>query len=120
MTQAAPRSSSFICFGRSDLEQSITARFEKIVTLYPDRPAVKGRTTELTYSELNRSANRVASTLLDRCGPAAGGVGLLVQEECKAVVAILGVLKAREFYVPLDARFPRDRLRSIVEDCELR
>ena len=41
------------------------------------------------------------------------------REESQAIAAILGVLKAGRFYVPLDRTFPPDRLRSIINDCQL-
>ena len=44
---------------------------------------------------------------------------MLVQGESQAIAAILGVLKAGRFYVPLDRTFPPDRLRSIINDCQL-
>ena len=119
MSQVAPRSSSFIGFERSELERSLVARFEEIVALYPDRLAVKCKTAELSYCELNETANRIAGTLLNRYGRTEEAVGVLVQEESQAIAAILGVLKAGRFYVPLDRTFPPDRLRSIINDCQL-
>jgi amino acid adenylation domain-containing protein len=118
--QSLRLSPSWVRLERAELDQSIAARFEHIAALHPRRPAVKGQTTELNYDELNRSANRIAHTLLNRRQRAGGAVGLLIQDECQAIAAILGVLKAGEFYVPLDRAYPRERLRSIARDCEIR
>ena len=97
----------------------VVARFKEIVSLYPDRLAVKCKTAKLWYCELNQTANRIAGTLLNRYGRTEEAVGVLVQEESPAIAAILGVLKAGRFYVPLDRTFPSDRLRSIINDCQL-
>ena len=47
-------------------------------------------------------------------------VGLIVEDECLAVAAILGALKAGKFYVPLDRSLPFARLSSLVDDCGIR
>src|SRR5262249_49741181 len=115
-----PKAESFLRYDRSELDQSIPNRFEKIVALYPDRLAVKAGSRQLTYDELNRSANRVAHALLKQCGEVQEGVGLLVEDECQAVVAILGVLKSGHFYVPLDPSFPSERLSALLNDGQIR
>ena len=67
------------------------------------------KTAELSYCELNQTENRIANTLLNRSGRTEEAVGVLVQEESQAIAAILGVLKAGRFYVPLDRASPPNR-----------
>ena len=43
-------------------------------------------------------------------------VGLLLQRSLELVIAMLGVLKAGMTYLPLDAAYPAERLRFMVED----
>ena len=64
-------SGKFVEFPQEDVDGSIPERFEKIVRLYADRPALKTKEREFTYEELNRQANRLAHHLLERRGPAA-------------------------------------------------
>src|SRR5689334_25094825 len=59
---------SFIEFSKEEIEQSIPARFEQIVSRYPDRVAIKTTTHALTYDELNRAANRIATAILANQG----------------------------------------------------
>ena len=106
-------SASFTPYERAELGQSIPDRFEKIVTSCCDRNAVQSGTSIFTYDELNRSANRLAHALLQRSEKIEEPVGLIVEDECLAVAAILGVLKAGKFYVPLDRSFPVAKLSSI-------
>ena len=61
-------SGTFVEFKRDDVEQSIPARFERIVARYPDRLAVQSETQTLTYEELNACANSVADAILNRVG----------------------------------------------------
>ena len=61
-------SGAFVEFPMEDVETSIPARFEKIVRMYPERVAVKTKTQTLSYSELNRAANRLARIILSPAG----------------------------------------------------
>ena len=80
--------------------------------------AVEARDGALTYAELDRAANRIARTLLERNGEAMDPVPLLVRPGLGAIAAILGVLKAGKFYVPLDPAAPPLRLASILHDTD--
>jgi amino acid adenylation domain-containing protein len=72
----------------------------------------------VTYSELNRMANRVASTLVNECGVNAEPVGLLFENGAPLMASILGVLKAGKFFVLLDPVFPPARNAAVLEDSQ--
>ena len=61
-------SGTFVEFAKEEVEQSIPERFEKIVRLYPDRIAIKLGDQTLTYTELNRQANRLARSIVEQQG----------------------------------------------------
>jgi amino acid adenylation domain-containing protein len=107
---------NFVEFTREEIGQSIPERFEKIVRQYPDRLAIKTRNHSLTYRELNRHANRLARRVLDNRGPASEPVPLLMEQDAPVIAAMLGILKAGKFYVPLDPSLPHLRMQSILED----
>ena len=70
-------SGTFIEFQKEWIEQSIPRRFEEAVRRYPDRIAVKTDAHEVTYAELNRSANRIAHAILEKRGDGEEPVALL-------------------------------------------
>jgi len=111
-------SGTFVEFPIEDVETSIPARFEKIVQMYPDRIAVKQNSKIVTYSELNRMANRLACSLINECDGNAQPVGLLFENGISLMVAILGVLKAGKFFVLLDPAFPMVRNVAILNDSQ--
>ncbi len=81
----------------------------------PDAVAVVEGDRSLTYGELNAWANRLARYLRGAgVGPDVA-VGLCVERSVEMVVSLLAVLKAGGVYVPLDAAFPADRLRFMIE-----
>jgi amino acid adenylation domain-containing protein len=102
-------------FSYEDLEQSIPARFEQQARLHPGRIAIEDGESILTYSDLNRLANRIAWAVLAARGPGSEPVALLAGNGVPATAAMLGVLKAGKFYVPLDASQPMARLALILK-----
>ncbi|HXV82218.1 MAG TPA: non-ribosomal peptide synthetase [Candidatus Binatia bacterium] len=101
---------------RADLEQSIVARFEQQVSLHGSRIAIKTSNQAITYSELDRLANRTAGAILSHGKPQDKPIAIFVQDFASAIIAVLGVLKSGHIYVPLNCELPWLRLRSILED----
>jgi len=108
--------SRFARFPRSDVEQSIPGRFERQASMYPDQIAIEDPQTALTYRDLNRLANRIARAVLAVRGEGPEPVALLLGNGVPVVAAMLGVLKAGKFYVPLDASQPTGRMAAILAE----
>jgi len=73
---------------------------------------------QLSYGELNRRANQLASYLRSLgVGPEVL-VGVCVEPSVEMVVGLLGILKAGAAYVPLDPTYPLERLALIIEDIQ--
>ncbi|MDK2594355.1 non-ribosomal peptide synthetase [Pseudoalteromonas obscura] len=85
--------------------------------LSPNAPAVSSQDGALTYDAL---ATKVAclSVVLQDEGLAPGqAVGICMERSVKSTVAMLAVLKAGGFYVPIDAKTPSARINHIIDDC---
>src|SRR5688572_18845108 len=92
-------SGRFVEFKKEEIEQSIPDRFELQVRKYPERIAVKSNKHVLTYDELNGAANRIARAILQTYGATEKPIALLLTNGVPMVVAMIGVLKAGQFYV---------------------
>ena len=117
---AQPMSSSagFVRFGKTELEQSIPERFAQQVTRHGERLAVKFGRDRLTYRQLDDLSNRLARAILGQRGSGSEPVALLVRQGLPLITAILGVLKAGKFYVPLDPSAPGAELRHQIDHCQ--
>jgi amino acid adenylation domain-containing protein len=109
---------TFVEFRREEIEQSIPDRFEQMVRKHGGWLAVKAKDRSLTYHELNQAANRVAQAILRLRGEKPEPVAILLEHGVPMIVAILGVLKAGKFYVPLDSLYPSARIAHILDDSQ--
>jgi amino acid adenylation domain-containing protein len=109
---------TFVPFTRADTEQSIPSRFEQQVRQNPTRLAVKSGHRAWRYDELDHLVNGVAHAVLAQRGERPEPVALLFDHGVLFIAAILGVLKAGKFYVPLDPSYPLARLRYMVQDAQ--
>lgn len=107
-----------ISFDRTEIEQSIVKRFERQVRLHPDRIAVKDAHQSISFTEFNRAANRIAACLLEKRGETSEAVAILFDHGLAAMVAILAVLKAGKYYVPLDPSYPRTTIEHMLKDSQ--
>lgn len=84
----------------------------------PDAPAVEHRAGTLSYAELNRQANGLAHRLIGAGLTPGSGVAFLCDRTPLLPVALLGILKARGYYIPLDPVYPANRINGILADAE--
>ncbi|HEX2093625.1 MAG TPA: amino acid adenylation domain-containing protein, partial [Longimicrobiaceae bacterium] len=90
--------------------------FQRQVERTPEAVAVVFEGEQVTYAELNASANRLAHYLRQRgVGPDLR-VALCLERSPELVVALLATLKAGGAYVPLDPSFPQERLKYMLQD----
>ncbi len=93
--------------------------FEGQVERTPDLVAVQYDGRQLTYQDLNRSANQLAHYLISLGVGPEKLVGICVDRSIEMVVGLLGILKAGGAYVPLDPSYPKERLRFMLDDAQV-
>ncbi|OCQ18849.1 hypothetical protein A7985_22810 [Pseudoalteromonas luteoviolacea] len=91
--------------------------FEQQVAKSPEAIAVECGSQQLSYRALNAQANQFAHYLVEEQGIKPGDlVGLCLERSMAMAISILGILKAGAAYVPLDPKYPQDRLTHILSD----
>ena len=94
--------------------------FEAQVERTPDAVAVMFEGQQLTYQELNQRANQLAH-YLKRLGVGTNlPVGICMERSLQMVVALIGVLKAGRAYLPMDPKYPKDRIAFMLGDSGAR
>jgi len=96
-------------------DATLHALFEQQARRTPMAVALVARDDSLTYRELDRRSTGFARHLRSVGVGSEDIVALCLERSIETVVALLGILKAGAAYLPLDPRFPAERLREAFE-----
>ncbi|MDJ0737831.1 MAG: amino acid adenylation domain-containing protein, partial [Nostocaceae cyanobacterium] len=110
-------------------EQCIQQLFEAQAQTTPDAIAVvfvdaqstasRRVNEQLTYRELNTKANQLAHYLQKLGVKPEVLVGVCVEPGLPMIIALLAIFKAGGAYIPLDPKFPQERLGYMLEDSQI-
>ncbi len=92
--------------------------FEAQASLNPRSIAIEYKGAKLTYEQLNRRANGIASWLNSHGIGRGSLVAVLLPRSPDAIASILGVLKAGAVCVPVDPDYPEGRINHVLADSK--
>ena len=97
---------------------SVVKQFLEQANLHPERTAVLDSQGAITYERMNNLSAYMAEQILERLGgrERRGRIALLLPRTKAFVVAQFAVLRAGCAIVPIDAEYPAERVRAILED----
>ena len=93
-------------------------RFELQVDEKGDDIALVTSDDSLTYEELNDKANRIANSLIKKGVQPRSNILITLPRNSNLIASILGVLKAGCAFIPLDLKFPKERIDYIYENSQ--
>ncbi|WP_405776260.1 amino acid adenylation domain-containing protein [Streptomyces sp. NBC_00859] len=99
---------------------SVPEAFARQAARHPDAPAVSGAGEQLSYRQLQLASDELAGCLVGLGTRAEDGVGVLMGRSAALVTASLAALRAGAAYVPLDPRWPAERLGRVAGVAALR
>ncbi len=104
---------------------SVIAAFEQCARDHPDLLAIesdpdlhKRGIGSISYADLNSRANRLANLLQEKGVVVDSHVGICIERSIDLITSILAVVKCGAAYVPLDPRYPPERLEYILHDVQ--
>lgn len=106
----------------SDLSLSSQAKtlheaFEREARVSSSAIAVVSQRTRISYQELNERTNQLAWYLWSMASISSDDVIALILDKSElTIISILAVWKAGAAYVPIDPKYPKERIRFILED----
>jgi amino acid adenylation domain-containing protein len=100
--------------------ETIPEAFEERVERHPGALAYVFEGRRLGYGELNAQANRLARRLRRRGVVPESRVALWLERSPETMVALLAVAKTGAAYVPIDPRYPQERVAFMLEDAGAR
>lgn len=99
---------------------TVIERFEYQVSRVPTNIAIIDNGFNLTYEDLNRKVNRLASELTRRQIGKSDIVGIFTSHSIETIVGILAVLKSGAAFLPIDPKFPYERIEQILRDADVK
>ena len=97
---------------------NVIQQFKRTVNKYGTQTAITWKEREYTYNEIEQKSNFVASYLISK-GFSNIHVGCAMERSYLWPIAIMGLLKARCSYTPLDLANPKLRIQHIIDDAEI-
>jgi len=95
---------------------AIEKLFELQASIQPDAIAITWQNCSLTYSELNKEANKLAHALRNLNVNNDSVIGLFFEPSLEMIISMLGALKAGCAYLPILPSAPLDRMMDMVNE----
>ena len=99
-----------------DRSSTLTSLFEEQSRIHPDAPALFASDATYTYREMAEMVDVLAASLAKHGAGAGSYVALCQQRTPELIVSILAVLKTGAAYLPLDPKYPEERLAYMLAD----
>ncbi len=91
---------------------------EDVCKTFAKNTAVSYKNQSLTYEELDSKAGKLALSIVEKTKKRNEIVGLCVDKSVDMIVGLLAILKAGCAYLPIDPKYPLERLSFILEDAQ--
>ena len=98
------------------LQQQLQQGFNK----FSRKTAIEYGNQIITYRELDRVSGYIANWLIHKGIPSETFIGILLENRVEFISVMLGVLKTRCVFVPLDSSYPPDRLAAMIKSTGMR
>ena len=99
---------------------NVATNLETAALYFPERPALISEGKEMTYSEMNQAANRVATAILKMGVKAGDHIGICAPNSIDWLVFYFGILKTGAVAVTLGASLSPDELRLLLDHAKPR
>lgn len=101
-------------------EKCIHELFMEQAERTPDRTALVFENQKFTYRELDEMSNSLAYFLRGKGVERGDRVAVLLKRDERVIMAQLAVLKLGAVFIPIDSRYPKDRVEYIIEESSAR
>jgi len=110
------------CYDASE-SKTISDMFEAVTEQNLTNTAISYNGLSMSYKELNEKANRLGNYLRKEYLAIKGKeltpdtmICLSVERSLETIVGLLGIMKSGAAYVPIDAKFPKERVEFVLSD----
>jgi amino acid adenylation domain len=94
--------------------------FERQAKISPDAIAAESGNEKLTYRELDEISNKLANYLISLGAAPETIIAIYMERSVRMLVGLLGILKSGAAYLPLDPIYPKERIKLMLEDADVK
>ncbi|MDW3194583.1 MAG: amino acid adenylation domain-containing protein [Cytophagales bacterium] len=98
-------------FDIAPIQKRLSDSFQK----YSENCAIEYNGRSFTYAQIENEVNKVSNAILDYNIVEHTNIGLLLEDRHWLISSMLGILKSRMSFVPLEVLMPMERLSSMVD-----
>jgi len=102
----------------SNKYKNIYELFREKAKRRPDEIAVRDNNNQITYRNLNNSANRIARMLIDHKVLAGNIIAVDIRSPIEMAAGLMGIIKAGGVYMSLDAALPNNYIHYQLEQSK--
>jgi putative pyridoxal-dependent aspartate 1-decarboxylase len=101
------------------VHESVPSLFYKQMEQTPDAAAIIQNDREITYRELGEKVEQLERLLIKNGVESGKRVAVCMERSVESVACMLAIFKTGAVYVPLDPKYPSDRLLFIISDADV-
>ena len=97
-------------------EKAVPQLFAEQAAKTPDRISLVFQEQYLSYRELNQQASHLAGILMEKGLKPDTIVGVMMERSAEMMIGLMAILKAGGAYLPIDPKYPRERIVFMLKD----
>ena len=101
-------------------EKCVHELFTEQAKRTPDKIALVAGNKKYTYREIDKKSDALAQKLINSGVEKQNVVGAYLDRTANTVISQLAVLKAGGVFLPIDHRYPKDRINYMLNDCSVK
>lgn len=100
-------------------DKTVIDLFEDQVELGPKQPALQFENNRLDYDAFHKKVNTMASSLVHQGVEQGDIVAIMSERSLDLMIGIFGILKAGAAYLPIDPKYPKDRIDYVLDNSHV-
>lgn len=101
------------------MNSTIQRKLQHSFAKYGNRVAITYKNKKTTYDELNHMAYAIQELLRKRKISEGTHIGILLDDKVKLIAAIIGILRMRCIFIPMDVSYPKQRLKWMAQSTDM-
>ncbi|WPV66530.1 non-ribosomal peptide synthetase [Chitinophaga sp. LS1] len=99
-------------------QKTVVTLFEEMVNMQPDATAVEYNGVAWSYGYLQSRINQLAAVMQQHGVTGKQPVAIIMESDHDQVAALMAVIKAGGYYIPIDTSMPLSRISYILKDSQ--